>query len=225
MGRIAQTYEQIIENVIGWARGDDGIRAVAMIGSRARADHPADEWADLDLILVTADPQPYLESSDWLPQIAIPWISFVEASGDGRVLERRVLFEGGLDVDFAFEPLEMAHQMARSGLPPDVADMFRRGVRVLLDKDGLFVSIPELEGTPFASVKPPSQEESVVPQNKKLLYEKRSLKRKCYRTSFHNLATFRSIWLRNTTGFRCRYKLVSLALDTNGTWSEASTRR
>jgi aminoglycoside 6-adenylyltransferase len=159
MNQITQTYQQIIEKFIQWAQGEDGIRAVAMIGSRARADHPADAWADLDLIVVAADPVLYLSSADWLHQIALPWLTFIESSGDGRVLERRVLFEGGLDVDFAFLPLEMATQMAQSGFPPDVADMFRRGVRVLLDKDDLFTSIPELAGAPLAPAEPPTQEE------------------------------------------------------------------
>jgi hypothetical protein len=34
-----------------------GIRAVGLVGSRARLDHPADEWSDLDLVLVATDPQ------------------------------------------------------------------------------------------------------------------------------------------------------------------------
>jgi len=154
-----KAYQLLAEKFAQWAQGEGGIRAALMIGSRARADHPADQWADLDLIVVAADPGPYLASSAWLSAIAVPWLTFIETSGDGRVLERRALFEGGLDVDFAFLPLEMARQMAQFGLPPDVADMFRRGARLLLDKDDLFASIMDLAGAPLPPVSPPSPDE------------------------------------------------------------------
>ena len=159
MDQNVKTYQLLAEKFAQWAQGEGGIRAALMIGSRARADHPADQWADLDLIVVAADPGPYLASSAWLSAIAVPWLTFIETSGDGRVLERRALFEGGLDVDFAFLPLEMARQMAQFGLPPDVADMFRRGARLLLDKDDLFASIMDLAGAPLPPVSPPSPDE------------------------------------------------------------------
>lgn len=154
-----KAYQLLAEKFAQWAQGEGGIRAALMIGSRARADHPADQWADLDLIVVAADPGQYLASAAWLSAIAVPWLTFIETSGDGRVLERRALFEGGLDVDFAFLPLEMARQMAQFGLPPDVADMFRRGARLLLDKDDLFASIMDLAGAPLPPVSPPSPDE------------------------------------------------------------------
>lgn len=159
MDQNVKTYQLLAEKFAQWAQGEGGIRAALMIGSRARADHPADQWADLDLIVVAADPGPYLASAAWLSAIAVPWLTFIETSGDGRVLERRALFEGGLDVDFAFLPLEMARQMAQFGLPPDVADMFRRGARLLLDKDDLFASIMDLAGAPLPPVSPPSPDE------------------------------------------------------------------
>ena len=159
MDQNVKAYQLLAEKFVQWAQGEGGIRAALMIGSRARADHPADQWADLDLIVVAADPGPYLASAAWLSAIAVPWLTFIETSGDGRVLERRALFEGGLDVDFAFLPLEMARQMAQFGLPPDVADMFRRGARLLLDKDDLFASIIDLAGAPLPPVSPPSPDE------------------------------------------------------------------
>jgi MFS family permease len=45
----------------------------------------------------------------------------------------------------------------------------------------------------------------VMPQNKKLLWEKRYLKRKCYRTSFHKLATLASIRFLRETGLSVAY--------------------
>lgn len=137
MDRTTQAYEHLIDRFIGWARTEQDIRAAIVIGSRARIDHPADEWADLDVVLIATDPKRYWATDDWIGHIGTPWLTFVEPTADGRGMERRVLFEGGLDVDFAPIPVDLIQQMANEGVPPDVADTLRRGVRVLLDKDGL----------------------------------------------------------------------------------------
>jgi aminoglycoside 6-adenylyltransferase len=130
-------YESLTESILAWARSETNIRAVVVIGSRARTeDHPADEWSDLDLLIVANDPKPLLESAGWLREIETPWITFVEPTpGDGG-FERRVLFTGGLDVDFAPVAAEEMRRMAGKPLPPMIADIFRRGARFILDKDG-----------------------------------------------------------------------------------------
>lgn len=63
-------------------------------------------------------------------------ITFLEPTAGGET-ERRVLFDGGLDVDFAILPHAKLQDMIKHGLPPGVAGVFRRGVRVLLDREGL----------------------------------------------------------------------------------------
>ena len=108
-----------------------------VLGSRARSDHPADEWSDLDLAVVTRDIHRYIEQADWINAIGKPWLTFIETTGPDISLERRVLFDGGLDVDFALMPLEMIQAMLEKGVDPGTADIFRRGVRVVLDKDNL----------------------------------------------------------------------------------------
>jgi len=128
------TFERLLERFIAWAEGEDNIRAVILIGSRARTDHPADEWSDLDLILAARDPRPLVENADWLRHVGTPWITFVERTPDGG-FERRVLFEGGLDVDFAPVSAEGLREFSRESLPPIWADIIRRGIRILLDKD------------------------------------------------------------------------------------------
>ncbi len=130
-------YDQLLARLVSWAEHDPGIRAAVMIGSRARTDHPADEWADLDLMMVAQNPERYIRDADWVKSIGDARLTFIERSGDGRVLERRVLFDGGRDVDFAFVPLPLAEQMIASGIPADLADMFHRGHRVVLDKDAI----------------------------------------------------------------------------------------
>ncbi len=106
-----------------------------MIGSRARRNHPADEWSDLDTLIFARDPKPLWGSTDWLHQVGNPWLTFLEPTPDGQGIERRVLFEGGLDVDIVPLPVTDLQVMLDQGFPEDVADMIRRGIRFLVDKD------------------------------------------------------------------------------------------
>ncbi|MCX5971477.1 MAG: aminoglycoside 6-adenylyltransferase [Coprothermobacterota bacterium] len=135
MDLVSQGYETLIHKFVEWAQKQEDIRLAFVLGSRARTDHPADVWSDLDLAIVTRDIRPYIERADWIHNIGKAWLTFLETTND--TMERRVLFDGGLDVDFAMIPLEMLHSMLQQGVDSGIADIFRRGVRVLLDKDNL----------------------------------------------------------------------------------------
>jgi aminoglycoside 6-adenylyltransferase len=149
----ASGYEALITKFLSWARSAENIRALVVIGSRARIeDHPADQWSDLDLLVVANDPKPLWEGSDWLREIGTPWITFVEPTpGDGG-FECRALFEGGLDVDFAPIAVQDVRAMAGRELPPVIADIFRRGVRVILDKDGLMEGFRDAKPAPACTL-------------------------------------------------------------------------
>jgi aminoglycoside 6-adenylyltransferase len=156
MDPVSQGFEELIRTFIAWAQGQEDIRLAFVLGSRARTDHPADEWSDLDLVLVARDVRPYLERVDWIDNMGKPWLTFLETN-NGTV-ERRVLFDGGLDVDFAMITLEMLHSMLQQGVDAGTADIFRRGVRVLLDKDNLLPD-PRKLASAWNSPDPPSEAE------------------------------------------------------------------
>jgi aminoglycoside 6-adenylyltransferase len=140
----------LLERITAWAKGQEGMRALALVGSGARQDHPADVWSDLDLLLVATDPQAWLACTGWLAEIGVPWFSFLERDPSGTAIERRVLFAGGQDVDFIILPVESARQGFAGTFIPEIA---RRGVRVLFDKDGILGPMavetsPRPEGLP-----------------------------------------------------------------------------
>lgn len=142
------TYTDLIERYTTWAAETPDVRAALILGSRARTDHPADEWSDLDLLVFTRDPGQFIYSESWATDLAPAWLTFVERAGDGSTWERRTLYEGGLDVDVAFNPAEALDNIIQHGIPPDIGDIIRRGVKVLVDKDGklaqiLAMSLPE----------------------------------------------------------------------------------
>ncbi len=138
MSRAPLTYEDVLQRFLAWARPQPDVRAVMIVGSRARStDHPADAFSDLDLVVVSTDPDRYLSETDWLEPLGTPWLTFLEKQAVGEGLERRVLFEGALDVDFVPLPIEAVSRMALEGWPPEVAAVLRRGFKLVLDKDDL----------------------------------------------------------------------------------------
>ena len=135
-------YSDLLDHFTAWAATQSDIRAALVIGSRARADHPADEWSDLDIIVFTREPDRFIASADWVRQVGEPVLTFVERTpGDGW--ERRVLFAGGLDVDFAINPAQWLEHLSADRLPPDTIDLLRRGTRAVVDKDGHLANLAQ----------------------------------------------------------------------------------
>jgi aminoglycoside 6-adenylyltransferase len=85
--------------------------------------------------------------------IGDPWITFLEPTPAGHGTERRVLFAGGMDVDFAFFSVGEIEAMLRFD-PRAAGIAFGRGFRVLLDKDGLVARL--LDANPPAEAEPSS---------------------------------------------------------------------
>ena len=105
--------------------------------------------------LVARDPRQYLEDASWIETIGVPWMTFVEQTPDGG-LERRVMFQGGLDVDFAIDAVATIDAILADGAPPELVDLVGRGLRVLVDKDGSVARLQEI--TPAtADAEPPTQ--------------------------------------------------------------------
>ena len=145
MPSVNELYEGLIERFVVWAETRDDIRAAIVIGSRARVVEPADDWADLDVIVVTSCPEYYVESADWLGNIGSVLLSFVEPTASGGELERRALFEGMLDVDFSIVPLDKAQRLLEAGMAPaEVVNSFGRGMRVIVDRDGIAGKVEKL---------------------------------------------------------------------------------
>jgi len=176
---IATAMQRLEERFVAWASRRPDIRAAFVVGSRARVDHPADEWSDLDIIVVTTDPDRYLSSSDWLGDIGKPLLTFLEPAPTGAAMERRALFATGLEVDFAllasarakqaarFLPIALRFPIVLRLLPKKMArsiaedtataaEIFGRGVRPIVDKDGLAAKL-HLLFAPTTAKNPPTQ--------------------------------------------------------------------
>ncbi len=134
-------HERFLARVADWARARDDVRAVVLIGSQARASAPADEWSDVDLLLLVADPAPYVAGSDWVAAFGEPLLTIVEPTAVGGELERRVLYRDGLQVDFALMPAGALPALMASR---EAASVPARGHRVLLDREGVEAALTRL---------------------------------------------------------------------------------
>lgn len=154
MGNIINDMDRLEASFITWARARPDIDGAFVVGSRARTDHPADEWSDLDIGFVTSDIGRYLSDDEWVADIAEPWITYVDPVGPTR----HVLFAGGLDAGFTPLPekkvrlatrvvpvlnrFSMLYRLVPGGrrLKQQIAeaqDYYRRGARIILDKHGM----------------------------------------------------------------------------------------
>ncbi len=133
---VAAGYASLEERALDWAAAEPAVRAAIVLGSRARDDHPADEWADLDIVVIVEEIGELTSDRRWLEAIGEPLISFVEGVAGTDQPELRVLFAGGFDVDFAFMTRAVVERMLEQESRA-AAIAFGRGHRVLVDKDGI----------------------------------------------------------------------------------------
>jgi aminoglycoside 6-adenylyltransferase len=148
MKKINNTPDKVTKKIMAWAQKRDDIRAAVILGSRARVETPADEWSDLDIILVVKDPGYYLNSTGWLKAIDEIKILFLEHLPVGSGVERRVLFQCGMDVDINFATPAQAKQLMEKGLDAVTQMVMGRGYRILFDKDRILPPFTPLSDKP-----------------------------------------------------------------------------
>lgn len=124
LGNISQRF-------LRWAGQDTGVRAVLLLGSRARGD--SDEWSDWDFTIVVDDKTTYSSEIRWLDNCGTVLMSHTERTEVGGLFERRVVFEDGTTASFCVVGTEWLESAVRE---QDTLELLRKGVRILLDKDG-----------------------------------------------------------------------------------------
>jgi aminoglycoside 6-adenylyltransferase len=149
-------YAGLLKKLEDHSRAQPDISALALIGSRSAEAQRADEYSDLDLLLVTANVGRYFSQADWLSAIGDCWLSFTESVPDAAFYERRALFAQGFELDIVLvdqallrqgpEKLPIAREICRGGLEP------------ILDKANLTPALSALVN-PAPAFQFPSQEE------------------------------------------------------------------
>ena len=90
-------YQDIKAKILEYANKDEDIKAIVAIGSSTRKEIKADEFSDLDLFVVTNDPEKWY-SGEYPELLGNVSISFIEPTlGGGK--ERRCIYDEDRDVD------------------------------------------------------------------------------------------------------------------------------
>jgi predicted nucleotidyltransferase len=109
-----------------WASQRPSILAVGLVGSQARGT--ASACSDVDLIILTQDPEEFLRDTGWAEAFGHPLRQVTERHSNLAV--RRVWYQHGLEVEFGFGdehwPLDAGGQ-----------EVIAEGIRVLLDRGPL----------------------------------------------------------------------------------------
>ena len=121
--------ESFLRAVVAWAEELADVRAVALVGSRAR--HSATETSDVDLVILLHDPSSYWHDTTWTGRFGL--VSRHRLEHYGRVTSVRVWYVDGLEVEFGLTDESWAALPLDEGTRRVVAD----GIRVLFEHEAL----------------------------------------------------------------------------------------
>jgi aminoglycoside 6-adenylyltransferase len=128
-------YDQLEARFADWIARRDDIRLAVVVGSRARQDRTNDQWGDLDTVIWTTTPEAYADAG-WLADFGDVWAAYRQYIRPGTA-EWLAVLAGGLDFDMAIVPAQ-APLTAEQVIAAQMDQVFARGVRVLLDRDGVW---------------------------------------------------------------------------------------
>jgi uncharacterized protein len=131
---LPKEVELFLAAVVALAEARDDVRAVALVGSHARGVARPD--SDVDVVVLTTDPDMYVDDCDWIK--ALPGASLLSTRRWGALTERRLVLAGGTEVDFG-----VARPSWASTLPVDAgtAHVVRDGLVAIHDPDGLLAHV------------------------------------------------------------------------------------
>jgi predicted nucleotidyltransferase len=135
----AREVEQLLGILTSWSRQRPDVVALALVGSWARGDARMD--SDVDLIVLTVDPDADVDATDRIPGLVEG--ALILSRDWGSITERRVLLPSGLEVELGIGPSSWA---STDPVDPGTARVVREGFRVLYDPMGLLVELAEVCG-------------------------------------------------------------------------------
>ncbi len=144
-----RSEQQVLSQILAFARENELIRAVWMNGSRVNPNIQKDIFCDYDVACAVTDVRPLFEDQSWINRFGEPVIVQVNEFNDfgstGYIF--LMLFMDGVRIDLAFDPLETMAEFLKDSLTV-----------VLLDKDGRIPPLPPPSEADYLTP-PPSRKE------------------------------------------------------------------
>lgn len=148
-----------IERLVAWAQDEPRVRALLLIGSRARPHGPVDAVSDFDIVVVASELDAFRgPDTAWLERAGGPILVHLDPQPSARLevgFNRLVIYADGTKIDYDVRPLEFLASAAGSRHASEELD---DGFRVLLDKDTLSLRVPAPSGHAHVPSKPTYEE-------------------------------------------------------------------
>jgi aminoglycoside 6-adenylyltransferase len=142
-------YSELLGKIITYADGCSDICYLAQIGSQASRQQIADEYSDLDLLLVVKDVKKFFIFEDWLYPFGDLWITFTESVPEANYYERRAIYKNGVEVDFVL--IDEAILLQDVNRLPIAREICSQNPVVLLNRNAIGLTVNKLkqEKKPF----------------------------------------------------------------------------
>ena len=127
-------YDEFIKKLVNWANAQDGIIALALVGSRARGTARLD--SDIDLVIIADDYNKFLNNGEWVDFFG--GHKEIKKEDWGLLKSIRVKYDSGLEVEYGFSSLEWAKT---NPVDPGTRKVVSDGMNILLDKQGVLLSL------------------------------------------------------------------------------------
>src|SRR5688500_13002128 len=98
------TTDTLFALLNSWAEAEEGIEAVALVGSHARGKARND--SDIDVVILATSPATYLANTLWVETFGT--VTHFRREDYGAVQSLRVFYADGLEVEFALTSVEWA---------------------------------------------------------------------------------------------------------------------
>ena len=81
---------------VTWASAHDDLQGIALVGSYARGE--ARDDSDIDLVILTDQPQAYLEDLKWIERFGT--VKEYQTEDYGKLTSIRVFYQNGYEVEY-----------------------------------------------------------------------------------------------------------------------------
>ena len=120
---------RFLNEVTRWASSQSDIQALALVGSHAR--NAATGTSDLDLVLVTVEPNRYLEDASWVQQFGS--IEKQRVEDYGLLTSIRVWYTDGREIEYGITDERWIAAPLDVGTQRVIAD----GMRILFERGAI----------------------------------------------------------------------------------------
>jgi predicted nucleotidyltransferase len=93
-----EDIREFLDAFIAWASARENVQAIALIGSYAR-DEARDD-SDIDLVMLTSQPETYLEDIKWMEHFG--QVEKYQIEDYGKLISDRVWYQNGMEVEYGF---------------------------------------------------------------------------------------------------------------------------